>query len=591
MRIPSVLPCQSKVRPPTNLLSGPVSSRTRSLAAVEGSSNEHQVSTSGQDPVLACLDSVEALKQQVLDRGLVWTEGQCPVCLRVGFKGVRGVRMHLSKSGCGKAVKSPAVDGISVPEQSISSGSMVVPKPVVQCSSVERNVPCDDSPSDDSPLNFRRVTAVVDEAACLQKVEERLKVRWPAMKEVAKWQSLEKAVCEQLPNNMSWSARLELLQNILYSTAVELFGCVQPKTGSGRRSSRRECLIAQVRQEIRDVAKRMREADQTERPGLEVLWLERKQVRNRLRRAENGKNRRRERRRLRKDFYQNPFKVAKQMVSLTTPTQLSVGKEVLDKYVLDVASDPDRDVELEELSGLPETPAKKMELNVRPFTFTQFQRILRRKRASSAPGPNKICYGVYKKCIGITRYLFDIFQSVRRDKQTPLCWRITDGIMIPKVSCPVASEIGDFRQIALLNVEGKLFWSLVADRLYNYLVVDNSFISSEVQKGSMKKVAGCWEHTAMVWSALKDARRRKKSLAALWLDLANAYGSVPHKLIVYALRRYQVPEDWISLVMSYYNGMWGRTSASGVSSDWMRYERGIFAGCTISVILLWLPSM
>jgi len=89
----------------------------------------------------------------------------------------------------------------------------------------------------------------------------------------------------------------------------------------------------------------------------------------------------------------------------------------------------------------------------------------------------------------------------------------------------------------------------------------------------------------MVWSALKDARRRKKSLAALWLDLANAYGSVPHKLIVYALRRYQVPEDWISLVMSYYNGMWGRTSASGVSSDWMRYERGIFAGCTISVIL------
>ena len=175
--IPSVLPCQSNVRPPTNLLSGPVSSRTRSLAAVEGSSNEHQVSTSGQDPVLACLDSVEALKQQVLDRGLVWTEGQCPVCLRVGFKGVRGVRMHLSKSGCGKAVKSPAVDGISVPEQSISSGSMVVPKPVVQCSSVERNVPCDDSPSDDSPLNFRRVTAVVDEAACLQKVEERLKVR------------------------------------------------------------------------------------------------------------------------------------------------------------------------------------------------------------------------------------------------------------------------------------------------------------------------------------------------------------------------------------------------------------------------------
>ena len=89
----------------------------------------------------------------------------------------------------------------------------------------------------------------------------------------------------------------------------------------------------------------------------------------------------------------------------------------------------------------------------------------------------------------------------------------------------------------------------------------------------------------MVWSALKDARKGKKDLATIWLDLANAYGSVPHKLILFALRRYQVPDRWIELIMAYYDGLWGRTSASGVSSEWMRYERGIFAGCTISVVL------
>ena len=71
----------------------------------------------------------------------------------------------------------------------------------------------------------------------------------------------------------------------------------------------------------------------------------------------------------------------------------------------------------------------------------------------------------------------------------------------------------------------------------------------------------------------------------LWLDLANAYGSVPQKLIQFALRRYLVPEDWIDLIMAYYDGLWGRTTSSGISSDWMWYERGIFAGCTISVIL------
>jgi hypothetical protein len=192
---------------------------------------------------------------------------------------------------------------------------------------------------------------------------------------------------------------------------------------------------------------------------------------------------------------------------------------------------------------------------------------------------------VYKKCPSLARYLFDIFEIVRRQKNIPLDWRVSDGIMIPKVDKPSPHEIGDFRQIALLNVEGKLYWALVAERLYKYLVIDNEYVSRSVQKGLMKKVAGCWEHTAMVWSALKDAREAKKDLSLLWLDLANAYGSVPHKLIEFALKRYLVPPDWIKMIMACFNGMWGRTSSSRASSDWMQYERGIFAGCTISVVL------
>ena len=48
----------------------------------------------------------------------------------------------------------------------------------------------------------------------------------------------------------------------------------------------------------------------------------------------------------------------------------------------------------------------------------------------------------------------------------------------------------------------------------------------------MEKIAGCWEHLSMVWHALKEARAQKSNLAIIWLDIANAYGSIPHKLIV-----------------------------------------------------------
>ena len=136
-----------------------------------------------------------------------------------------------------------------------------------------------------------------------------------------------------------------------------------------------------------------------------------------------------------------------------------------------------------------------------------------------------------------------------------------------------------------MNVEGKLWWAMVAQRFYDYLITDNKYINTDLQKGSIKSMSGCWEHTAMSWSALQDARQRKRSLVLLWLDLANAYGSVPHQLIFFALRRYHVPAEWIRLVELYYGGQWGRLTVDEIVSEWELFERGIFAGCTLSVIL------
>ena len=83
-------------------------------------------------------------------------------------------------------------------------------------------------------------------------------------------------------------------------------------------------------------------------------------------------------------------------------------------------------------------------------------------------------------------------------------------------------NISDFHPIALLNVEGKLFFSLVSRRLEKHLI-NNKFINKSVQKGCMEKVPGCWEHISMVWAALKEAKSKNLSLATIWLDIANAH--------------------------------------------------------------------
>ena len=167
--------------------------------------------------------------------------------------------------------------------------------------------------------------------------------------------------------------------------------------------------------------------------------------------------------------------------------------------------------------------------------------ILKRKRNGSKPGPNKIPYKVYKKCPKLASLVFGIMQGVRKSGQIPLRWRIAEGFFLPKVDKPDKTNLADFRTISLMNVESKLFWSLVSNRLYNHLVTSNNIIDTSIQKGSIRKMAGCWEHTSMVWSGIKDARKRKKSMVVLWLDLANAYGSVPHAFLQAQTRKAYLP--------------------------------------------------
>ena len=66
----------------------------------------------------------------------------------------------------------------------------------------------------------------------------------------------------------------------------------------------------------------------------------------------------------------------------------------------------------------------------------------------------------------------------------------------------------------------------------------------------MEKIPGCWEHLSMVWHALKEARAKKSNLAVIWLDIANAYGSIPNKVVI-ALHRCGVYPQWIRLIETY----------------------------------------
>ena len=100
----------------------------------------------------------------------------------------------------------------------------------------------------------------------------------------------------------------------------------------------------------------------------------------------------------------------------------------------------------------------------------------------------------------------------------------------------------------------------------------------------MEKVPGCWEDISVVWDELKSRKTERSNIAAIWLDIANAYGSVPHHLLFFALRGYDIPEHWVSLFIKYYEGLWSISWSDSAPSSWHHHLRGIFIGCTASII-------
>ena len=100
--------------------------------------------------------------------------------------------------------------------------------------------------------------------------------------------------------------------------------------------------------------------------------------------------------------------------------------------------------------------------------------------------------------------------------------------------------------------------SLISKWLEDHLVQNNNIINLSGEKNCMEKVP-CWfEHLSMVWCVLKEARFKKTSAASIWLDTANAYGSVPHNLISFALQRYGIPNQGIEIVELYYAAVFSK---------------------------------
>ena len=410
------------------------------------------------------------------------------------------------------------------------------------------------------------------------------RIHWPSANSL-EWQKLDEDLTSILRTwHSSPEEKAESHPRLIYAFSRERFGEKKkegkaPQTGG---PSRRQQKSKRLRQEINKLKKAYEEAPAEEKDAINQLQQEKLKALRLTKRAETMRKNRRKFSRNCNEFLGQPFQFARKIIAPKPRGELKSNKQEVQEHLHKAHSDPKREEERNIQDDLWIYHEPQTEYNCELPTWSEFSRRLRKTRSKSAPGPNGVPYIVYKRCQGVARLLWQYLRGIWRKNGISNSWRKAEGIFIPKEDG--ATMVEKFRTISLLNVQGRLYFAMKANRLLEF-VLANGYIDSSIQKGGVPAVSGCLEHTAVLSQLIREAKAKKRNLVITWLDITNAYGSIPHSLIQVALKRAHVPEDMCNLVDSYYNDVKIRFTTKRYTTEWQRVEKGIITGCTMSVVL------
>ena len=121
----------------------------------------------------------------------------------------------------------------------------------------------------------------------------------------------------------------------------------------------------------------------------------------------------------------------------------------------------------------------------------------------------------------------------------------------------------------------------MATRLEHYLL-SNSIVDASVQKRFISNFPGVFEHIFSVSSILEAAFKSKSPLMMTFIDLNNAFGSVPHNYIFDMLNAVRI---WPTYMQSLYSQLRAVVKCKAWSTPTIPICCGVFQGDTMSPII------
>ena len=185
-------------------------------------------------------------------------------------------------------------------------------------------------------------------------------------------------------------------------------------------------------------------------------------------------------------FRTDPFSFGKTFLSDQAQSRPDFSVEEAMSQFATVYTDDDKSASYSQFEKDPSKPEPSVTIRTSLPPRSLFQAKLKRTRKSSAPGPNRISYLVWKRCPWLQQRLYTVCCKVWQQAQIPTSWRQAIIVLVHKKGDQ--NNPANFRPVALSKCDSKIFFLLVESVTTTYKR-SNNYFDGLSQKGFLPKMS------------------------------------------------------------------------------------------------------
>ncbi len=215
------------------------------------------------------------------------------------------------------------------------------------------------------------------------------------------------------------------------------------------------------------------------------------------------------------------------------------------------------------------------------ITKEEIESVVKSFKKGTAPGEDGVPIDCYQHSPPeIFEALAKVYNATLKYKTPPTRWQ--KGLLFMLHKGGNAAECNNYRPIALLNVQYKIFTKILYMRMLNVMEEENAITNAQ---GGWRKNRSTWQKINTLIATIRDANEENKEIHLTYVDLKKAYDSTDHDTLIDTLTQYGFDENLTQLIKALNTGNTCSVITVHGRTETYPIERGVRQGCPLSPLL------